>query len=108
MSRASDQFRLDVPLSSASWACREAVAGMDWHLEEIQPDRLVITKHLGLLHLETARIEVALDGAGPDASTVTLNGRLAWGIGRWDMRALSSLMNALRNAIEVAAERRQR
>jgi len=108
MSTASEQFRIDLPLESASWACREAVAGTDWHLEAIQPDRLQVKKNLGFLNADTARIEVVLSDAGPDATTVALNGKLSWGIGRWDRRALTSLMNALRNAIEVAAERQKR
>ena len=106
MSTASDQFRLELALGPASWACREAVAGMDVHLESIQPDRLVVKKHFGFMNMDTARIEVVLSEAGPDATTVALDGKLSWGIGRWDMRTLTGLLNALRNAIEVAAERR--
>ena len=105
VSTASDEFRLELPLESASWACREAVAGMDWHLESIQPDRLVLTRSFGFLNMDEARIGVLLSDAGPEATTVTLNGKLSWGIGRWDMRTLTSLMNTVRNAVEVAARR---
>ena len=102
MTELSDQFRLDVPLEDASWACREAVASMDWQLESIEPHRLVLKKGL---RLDLFRIEVLLSEAGPDVTTVTLNGRLRLGFGRWDKRTLRSLINTLRNAIEVAARR---
>jgi hypothetical protein len=105
VSTASDEFRLELPLESASWACREAVASMDWHLESIQPDRLVLKRSFGFLNMSEARIGVLLSEAGPDATTVTLDGKLSWGIGRWDMRTLTSLMNTVRNAVEVAARR---
>jgi hypothetical protein len=103
VSTASDEFRLELPLESATWACREAVASMDWHLEYIAPHRLVLKRSFGFLNMSEARIEILLSEAGPDATTVTLNGKLSWGIGRWDMRTLTSLMNTVRNAVEVAA-----
>ncbi len=102
MTELSDQFRLDVPLEDASWACREAVARMDWQLEAIEPHRLVLKKGL---RLDLFRIEVLLSEAGPDATTVMFNGKLPLGIGPWDKRTLRSLMNTLQNAIEVAARR---
>ncbi len=102
MTELSDQFRLDVPLEDASWACREAVASMDWQLEAIEPHRLVLKKGL---RLDLFRIEVLLSEAGPDATTVMFNGKLPLGIGPWDKRTLRSLMNTLQNAIEVAARR---
>jgi hypothetical protein len=105
MSRASDEFRLELPLESASWVCRDAIAGMDWHVESIQPRRLVLKRAFGFLNASEAKIEVLLAEAGADATTVTLNGKLSWGIGRWDMRTLKSLLNTLRNAVEVAARR---
>ena len=105
MSTASDEFRLELPLDSASWACREAVASLDWQLESIKPHRLMLKRSLGFLNMSEATIEVLLSEAGPDATTVALNGKLSWGIGRWDMRTLTSLMNTVRNAAEVAARR---
>jgi hypothetical protein len=102
----SDEFRLDLPLESASWICREAVVGLDWLPESIEPNRLVLKKGLRLASGSLSRIEVLLSAAGPDATTVTLNGKLPWGIGPWDERTLRSLMNGVRNAIEVAAARR--
>jgi hypothetical protein len=105
MSRASDKFRLDLPLESASWACRDAIASMDWQLASIEPRRLVLKRAFGFLNSSEATVEVLLAEAGADATTVTLNGKLSWGIGRWDMRTLKSLMNTLRNAVEVAARR---
>lgn len=102
MTELSDQFRLDVPLEDASWACREAVAGMDWQLEAIDPHRLVLKKGL---RLDLFRIEVLLSEAGRDATTVLFNGKLPLGFGPWDKRTLRSLMNTLQNAIEVAARR---
>lgn len=105
MSRASDEFRLALPPESAVWACREAVAGLDWHLESIEPRRLVLRRSFGFLNSNEARIEVLLAGTRADETTVTLNGKLSWGIGRWDMRTLRSLMNTVRNAVEVAGRR---
>ena len=102
MTTASDEFRLELPLEFASWACREAVASMDWHLDSIEPHRLVLKKSV---LLDPVTIEVLLSEAGPDATTVTLNGKLAWGFGPWDKRTLRSLMNSVRNAVEFAARR---
>jgi hypothetical protein len=102
MTELSDQFRLDVPVEDASWACREAIASMDWQLEAIEPHRLVLKKGL---RLDLFRIEVLLSDAGPDATTVMFTGELRWGFGPWDKRTLRSLMNTLQNAIEVAARR---
>ncbi len=103
---ASDEFRLELPLESASWVCREAVVGLDWLPESIEPNRLVLKKGLRLATGSLSRIEVLLSEAGPDATTVTLNGKLPWGIGPWDERTLRGLLNGVRNAVEVAAERR--
>jgi hypothetical protein len=105
VSATSDEFRLELPLETAFWACREAVAAMDWHLESIEPNRLVLKRSFGFLNMSDARIEVLLSAGGPDATTITLLGKLSWGIGRWDMRTLRSLMNTVRNAVEVAARR---
>ncbi len=102
MTELSDQFQLDVPLEDASWACREAVARMDWHLDSIEPHRLVLKRSV---LLDPVTIEVLLSEAGPDATTVTLNGRLRMGFVPWDKRTLRGLMNSLRNAVEVAARR---
>ena len=102
MIELSDEFRLDAPLEDASWTCRDAVANMDWQLEAIEPQRLVLKKGL---RLDLFRIEVLLSEAGPDATTVTFRGRLRGGFGPWDKRTLRSLMNTLRNAIEVAARK---
>lgn len=108
MTQLSDQFRLDIPLEEASWACREAVASMDWPLvESIEPRRLVLKKGARIATGSLTRIEVLLSETGPEATTVTLNAKLPWGIGRWDRRTLRSLMNTLQNAVEVAARRSQ-
>ena len=102
MTKLSDQLQLDVPLEDASWACREAVASMDWHLDSIEPHRLVLRRSV---LLDPVTIEVLLSEAGPAATTVTLNGKLAWGFVPWDKRTLRGLMNSVRNAVEVAARR---
>jgi hypothetical protein len=102
--KLSDQFRLDIPLEDASWACREAIASMDWDLESIEPHRLVLRKDMGFLR-DTLKIEVLLSEADPDATTVRFNGKDPWGLGPWDKRHLSGQMNSLRNAVEVAARR---
>jgi hypothetical protein len=52
-----------------------------------------------------SRIEVLLSEDGPDGTTITMNGKYPGGFGRWDERTLRSLMNSVRNAIEVAARR---
>jgi hypothetical protein len=104
VTRLSDQFQLDVPLEEASWACREAIAGMDWDLESIEPHRLDLRRRM-LIERDPAYIQVVLSGAGPDAATVRLEARDPWGFGRWDRRNLGAQMNSLRNAIEVAARR---
>lgn len=106
MSTSSDMFRLELSPEAAYWACKEAVAGMDWRLESIEPRRLALKGNFGFLNMSESRIEVLLSEEGPDATSVTLNGKLSWGLGRWDMRTLVSLMNTLRNAVEVATERR--
>ena len=102
----SDQFRLDVPLEDASWACREAVVSLDWPLlESIEPHRLVLKKGVRIATGSLSSIEVLLSEADSDATIITLNGKFPWGIGRRDERTLRSLMNSVRNAIEVAARR---
>ncbi len=104
MTEITNQFQLEVPLEDASWACREAVVGLDWPLlESIEPRRLVLKRGLRLATGSASTIEVLLSEAGPDATTVTLNGKLVWGFGRWDERTMRSLMNTVQNAIEVAA-----
>ena len=40
---------------------------------------------------------------GPDTTTVRLGGKYPGGIGRGDERTLRSLMNTVRNAMEVLA-----
>ena len=102
--KLSDQFRLDVPLEDASWACREAIASMDWALESIEPHRLVLRKDTGFLR-DPLKIEVLLSEADPAATTVRFNGKDPWGFGPWDKRRLSGQMNSLRNAVAVAARR---
>jgi hypothetical protein len=52
MTEVSDQFRLDVPLEDASWACREAVVSLDWPLlESIEPHRLVLKKGVRIVRI---------------------------------------------------------
>lgn len=104
MSKASGEFRLELPLESASWACREAIAGMGWGVESIEPHRLVIRRGLWGFGRDPATIEILLSEAGPEASTVALNGRMV-GFGRFDARHLNGEINRLRNAVEVAAHR---
>jgi hypothetical protein len=41
VSTASDEFRLELPLESASWACREVIVSLGWEVESIEPHRLV-------------------------------------------------------------------
>jgi hypothetical protein len=106
MTEASEQFRLDVPVENAFWVCREAVMYLDWPLlESIEPRRLVLKKGLRFGTGSFSRIEVLLSEEGPDATTVKLNGKYPGGIGRTDERTLRSLMNTVRNAMEVLARR---
>jgi hypothetical protein len=104
VTKLSDQFQLDLPMDDASWACREAVAGMDWDLESIEPYRLVLRRRMTFAR-DPAKIEVVLSEAGPQATAVRLDAQDPWGLGRWDRRNLSAQMNSLRNAVEVAARR---
>ena len=104
MTKLSDQFRLDIPLEDASWACREAIASMDWDLESIEPHRLVLRRRMTFAR-DPSKIEVLISEAGPDAATVSLNGHDPWGLGPWDRRNLRGQINSLRNAVEVAARR---
>jgi hypothetical protein len=106
MTEISDQFRLDIPLHDASWVCREAVVAVDWPLlETVEPARLVLKKGLRFGTGSLARIEVLLSDGGADATTVTLKGKYPGGFGQRDERTLMSLMNTVRNAIEVVARR---
>jgi hypothetical protein len=106
MTDVSDQFRLDVPVEEGVWACREAAVHLDWPLlESIEPRRLVMKKGLRFGTGSLARMEVVLSEEGPDATTVTLNAKYPGGIGRTDERTVRSLMNSVRNAVEVLARR---
>ena len=88
------------------WACREAVVYLDWpFLESIEPRRLVLKKGLRLATGSLTRVEVLLSEEGPAATTVTLTGKFPGGIGRSDERTLRSLLNGIRNAVEVVARR---
>jgi hypothetical protein len=107
MSKSSDQFRVDVPLEDALWACREAVVYLDWPLvETIEPHRLVLKKGLRFGTGSLASVEIVLSEEGRDATTVTLTGSYPGGVGRSDERTLRSLLNSVRNAVEVVARRR--
>src|SRR5262249_31053845 len=106
MSEVTDRFRVNLPIDEAHWACREAVVALDWPLlETIEPDRLVLKKGLRFATGSLSRIEVLLTQDGPDATTITLNGKYPGAVGRLDERTLRSLMNTVRNAVEVAAHR---
>jgi hypothetical protein len=109
VTEVSDQFRLDVSAEDAYWMCREAVMYLDWPLlESIEPKRVVLKKGLRFGTGSLARIEVLLSEEGADATTVKLNGRYPGGLGRTDERTLRSLMNTVRNAMEVLARRSPR
>ena len=107
MTTASERFLVDLASEPASWACREAVAKMDWQVETIQPARMTVKRSFGFLNADNVRIEIVLSDEGPDVTAVALKGRLSWGIGRWDKKTLTSWMNTTRNAIEVAANQRR-
>ena len=82
---------------------------LDWPLlESIEPNRVVLKKGLRFGTGSLARIEVLLSEEGADATAVTLNGRYPGGLGRTDERTLRSLMNTVRNAMEVLARRSRR
>ncbi|HMO00763.1 MAG TPA: hypothetical protein PKD59_15235 [Miltoncostaeaceae bacterium] len=106
MTDLSDEFRLDVPVEEASWLCREAVVYLDWPLlESIEPRRLVLKKGMRFATGSFARVEVLLSEEGPDATTVRLNAKYPGGIGTTDQRTVQSLMNTIRNAVEVLARK---
>lgn len=101
MSTASDEFRLQLPVESASWACREAIVAMGWEVESIEPHRLVLRRSWWGFSRDPSTIEVRLSEAGPGATTIALDGRIRW----WGRRQLEGEMNRFRNAAEVAARR---
>jgi len=106
VTKFSDQFRLDLPLDDALWACREAVVYLDWPLvETLEPRRLVLKKGLRLGTGSLSSVEILLSDENPDATTVTLNGTYPGGIGRSDERTLRSLLKGVQNAVEVVAHR---
>lgn len=76
MSRSSTEFRLELPLEAASWACREEIAGMGWEVESIEPNRIVTRRAWWGFSRDRATIEVLLSEAGPQATTIVLNGRI--------------------------------
>jgi hypothetical protein len=102
VSRASQEFLLELPLESAVWACREAVVDMGWGVESIEPRRLVIRRGWWGFSRDVLQIEILLAEAGPAATRIAFNGSL-----RWERfgRELVREMNRLRNAMEVAAHR---
>lgn len=101
VSKASDEFRVELPAESASWACREAIVSMGWEVESIEPLRLVTRRSWWGFSRDPSRIEVLLSEAGPEATTIVLNGRIMLR----GKRQLQGEMNRLRNAVEVAARR---
>jgi hypothetical protein len=106
MTEVSDEFQLEVPAETALWACREAAAITDWPLlESIESHRIVLKKGLRFGTGSLSKIEVLLTEAGPDATTITMRGTYPGGFGRGDERTMRSLMNSVRNAIEVSERR---
>jgi hypothetical protein len=102
VSTASDELRLDLPVESASWACREAIVGMGWGVESIEPRRIAIRRGWWGFSRDPATIEILLSEEGAEATRIVLNGRLRW---ERSGRELGREMNRLRNAVEVAARR---
>lgn len=101
MSRASDEFRLQLPLASACWACRAAIVDMGWEVESIEPGRLVMRRSWWGFSRDPSTIQVRLSEAGSGATTITVDGRIRW----WGKRQLEGELNRFRNAAEVAAYR---
>ena len=58
MSTASDEFRLQLPVESASWACREAIVAMGWEVESIEPHRLMLRRSWWGFSRDPSTIEV--------------------------------------------------
>jgi hypothetical protein len=104
VSTASAEFRLELPLEPASWACREAVVSMGWEVEAIEPQRLVTRRGFWGFSRDSAKIEVLPSEAGAEATAIVLNGHI-FGVGRGAKRHLDGEMSRLRNAAEVAARR---
>jgi hypothetical protein len=102
VSSASDEFRLELPLESAFWACREAIVSMGREVESIEPQRLVTRRAMWGFARDPAKIEVQLSEAGPEATTIVLNGSIWW---TTSTRRLNGEMNRFRNAVEVVARR---
>ena len=101
MSRLTDEFLIELPLDKTSWACRDAISSIGWNIESLDPHRIIPKVGVGLTR-NPSKIEVLLSDTTPSSSTVTLKG-VIFGIGPHQKRHLSSEMNRLRNAIEVAA-----
>jgi hypothetical protein len=102
MSTTSHEFRLEVPVESASWACREAIVDMGWEVESIEPRRLVTKRGNWGFTRDPAEIEILLSENGPDATRIVLNGRAWVTLAR---RHLEGELNRFQNAAEVAAHR---
>ena len=102
MSRDSSEFRLELPVEAAAWACREAMVTMGWGVESIEPHRLVMRRGWWGFSRDPAAIEILLSEAGPQATRIVLNGHLRW---ERSGRELHREMNRFRNAVEVAARR---
>lgn len=103
MSKLSDEFKLDLPLEKASWACREAIESVGWNIEALEPHRIVPKVGVGISR-NPSKIEVELDDGDGEGTTILLNGKIM-GLGPLQKRHLTGEMNRLRNAIEVAARR---
>ncbi|MFN0091260.1 MAG: hypothetical protein ACKVWR_13490 [Acidimicrobiales bacterium] len=108
MARASERFQVSLAADPAHRACRQAIATLGWQLDAVQPDRLLVWRSFGFLNAESTRVEIGLSYQGQDETAISLDGRMPLGIGRGDRRALLGWMNAIRNAIEVAAEQQRK
>ena len=105
VSRASSEFRLEVPPEGANRACKEAIAGLGWMVESAEPQRIVTKTPATFKKGKGSRTEVLITESGPEAANITLNGRVSLSLGPLVQRQLKAEMEQLRNAIEVAARR---
>jgi hypothetical protein len=103
MSKASDEFRVAMPLQETEFAVKEAVANCGWGVKEQEPGRIVPRIGVGLTR-NPSKIEVLISADGDRESLVTLNGKIA-GMGPLQKRHLTAEVGKLRNAIDVAVYR---
>jgi hypothetical protein len=63
MTRLTGEFQTDLPVHEAVVACAEAIAGLGWHIEAVEANRIVSRTDIGSRH--PLGVEVVLSRSGP-------------------------------------------